>query len=45
MNQWSEQASKQWDEYAADWHSKSDAMWETGSRKGVSLQCLNKYGL
>ncbi|GED69199.1 methyltransferase [Brevibacillus reuszeri] len=35
MNQWSEQASKQWDEYAADWHSKSDAMWETGSRRTI----------
>ncbi|WP_312111886.1 class I SAM-dependent methyltransferase [Brevibacillus reuszeri] len=35
MNQWSEQASKQWDEYAADWHSKSDAMWKTGSRRTI----------
>ncbi|MFP3390008.1 class I SAM-dependent methyltransferase [Brevibacillus sp. SIMBA_040] len=35
MSQWSEQAAKQWDHFAADWHSKSDAMWETGSRRTI----------
>lgn len=35
MSQWSEQAAKQWDQFAADWHSRSDAMWETGSRRTI----------
>lgn len=41
MSQWSEQAAKQWDQFAEDWHAKSDAMWETGSRRTILPFFLN----
>lgn len=37
MNQfnWAEEAAKQWDERSNSWSSKSEVMWETGSRKDI----------
>jgi ubiquinone/menaquinone biosynthesis C-methylase UbiE len=35
MSQWSVEAAKQWNQFAADWHARSGAMWETGSRRTV----------
>jgi len=38
MNQfnWIEEAEKQWDERSSSWNSKSQEMWETGSRKEIA---------
>ena len=33
--QWSKEAARQWDEFAADWHKRSEQMWETGSRSTI----------
>lgn len=32
---WVDEAEKQWDERAENWHSNSKEMWETGSRKDI----------
>lgn len=33
--QWSKEAARQWDEFAADWHKRSEQMWEKGSRSTI----------
>lgn len=35
MNQWLEKSVTHWDQFAADWHSNSDNMWEKGSRRTI----------
>ncbi|MFF2530575.1 class I SAM-dependent methyltransferase [Brevibacillus sp. NPDC058079] len=35
MNQWTEQAAKQWDQFAEDWRKRSEHMWEKGSRSTI----------
>lgn len=34
-DQWSKEAARQWDEFAADWHKRSEQMWEKGSRSMI----------
>ena len=34
-DQWSKEAARQWDEFAADWHKRSEQMWEKGSRSTI----------
>ncbi|MED4582992.1 class I SAM-dependent methyltransferase [Brevibacillus choshinensis] len=35
MNQWHTKSVTHWDQFAADWHSNSDNMWEKGSRRTI----------
>lgn len=35
MSRWSEEAAKQWDGFAEDWHQRSEKMWEKGSRRTI----------
>ncbi|USG67062.1 class I SAM-dependent methyltransferase [Brevibacillus ruminantium] len=35
MNEWSQMAKDQWDQFAADWHKRSENMWEKGSRRTI----------
>ncbi|WNF07085.1 class I SAM-dependent methyltransferase [Brevibacillus borstelensis] len=42
MTQWSEMAKEQWDQFSADWHKRSEAMWETGSRRTI-LPLFTRY--
>ncbi|WNC13460.1 class I SAM-dependent methyltransferase [Brevibacillus brevis] len=35
MSEWSTKAAEQWDQFASDWHSNSDTMWEKGSRRTI----------
>ncbi|MFO1444701.1 class I SAM-dependent methyltransferase [Bacillus sp. Bva_UNVM-123] len=39
---WIEEAEKQWDERSSSWNSKSQEMWETGSRKEI-IPYFSKY--
>ncbi|EJL46237.1 methyltransferase [Brevibacillus agri] len=34
-SQWSQEAARQWDSFAADWHKRSEQMWEKGSRSTI----------
>ncbi|WP_243385183.1 class I SAM-dependent methyltransferase [Bacillus kexueae] len=35
MSKWHEQAQKKWDEFAEDWNTSSENMWENGSRNSI----------
>lgn len=35
MTQWNEQATQKWNAFASDWHTRSEKMWETGSRRTI----------
>jgi 2-polyprenyl-3-methyl-5-hydroxy-6-metoxy-1,4-benzoquinol methylase len=35
MSIWSENVADQWSRYAGDWHTRSESMWEAGSRKTI----------
>ncbi|MEJ8543871.1 class I SAM-dependent methyltransferase [Brevibacillus borstelensis] len=42
MTRWSEMAKEQWDQFSADWHKRSEGMWETGSRRTI-LPLFTRY--
>ncbi|QQE75460.1 class I SAM-dependent methyltransferase [Brevibacillus composti] len=42
MKEWSQMAKEQWDQFAADWHQRSENMWERGSRKTI-LPLFTRY--